>query len=123
MNVKLIIHKSKQKPYYQRIITEKYIDAILWYDSISEPSQAAAHCRKTAAHYVQPRRRHPTRVRGTVLIAAAINLSVWMFALEFAPDLQRIPATIIITTHLIGFVLLFLFHPNPARAVLVGAKA
>ena len=149
MNVKLIIHKSKQKPYYQRIITKKYMDAILCHDSISELSQVTDRRRETtarfiqhrrqslwqmitsfssgnkhviAAHYIQPRRQHPTCVQSALLIAA-INLGVWMFALQYVPDLPRIPASIIITTHLVGFVALFLFHPNPARAVLVEAEA
>lgn len=51
----------------------------------------------------------PRIPKGTLVIAATLNLLIWFFALPVVPNL----ATPIIITHLIGLAWLYLTQPNP----------
>jgi hypothetical protein len=65
-------------------------------------------------HFINDRRcvKASPLAKGALLIAATLNLGVWVFALPVVPNI----AAPIVATHLVGLTALFLFHPNPALA-------
>jgi len=70
------------------------------------------------AHFLHDRRVHPSpHMTGILLIAAVINLGIWILALPYAPQV----APPVVTAHLVGLGLLFAFHPMPAPRTQVTA--